>query len=73
MLDAAKGLAYLHINGVLRRDGKPDNVLVFSRDEVLEVNGKLMDFGGSRNLDMLMTKMTFTKGVGTPTFMARRS
>ena len=70
MLDAAKGLAYLHANGILHRDIKPDNVLVFSLDEVLTVNGKLTDFGSSRNINLLMTNMTFTKGVGTPTYMA---
>ena len=70
MLDAAKGLAYLHSNGILHRDIKPDNVLVFSLDEVMTVNGKLTDFGSSRNVNMLMTNMTFTKGVGTPTYMA---
>ena len=64
------GLAYLHGNGILHRDVKPDNVLVFSLDEVLTVNGKLTDFGSSRNVNLLMTNMTFTKGVGTPTYMA---
>ena len=70
MLDAARGLAYLHSNGILHRDIKPDNVLVFSLGEVIGVNGKLMDFGSSRNINFLMTNMTFTKGIGTPTYMA---
>ena len=70
MLDAAKGLAYLHENGILHRDIKPDNVLVFSLDKVIAVNGKLTDFGSSRNINLLMTNMTFTKGIGTPVYMA---
>ena len=70
MLDGVRGLSYLHGNGVLHRDIKPDNVLVFSLDEVMTVNGKLTDFWSSRNINMLMTNMTFSKGVGTPTYMA---
>ena len=30
----------------------------------------MTDFGGSRNINLLMTNMTFTKGVGTPDYMA---
>ena len=67
---ADRGLAYLHGDGVLHLDIKPDNVLVFSLDEVLTVNGKLTVFGTSRNVNMLTANMTFTKGVGTPTYMA---
>ncbi|ELP83818.1 serine/threonine protein kinase HT1, putative [Entamoeba invadens IP1] len=70
MIDAAKGISYLHENGILHRDIKPDNILVFSFDLNNKVNAKLTDFGSSRNINMLMTNMTFTKGVGTPKYMA---
>ena len=71
MLDAAQGLAYLHPNWILLRDIKPDNVLVFGLDEILVANGKLTDFGSSRNINLLMTNLTFTKArslvnVGAP-------
>ncbi|ELP95339.1 protein kinase, putative, partial [Entamoeba invadens IP1] len=69
-LDASKGILYLHENGILHRDIKPDNLLVFSLDLNDKVNAKLTDFGSARNVNMLMTNMTFTKGVGTPKYMA---
>ena len=34
------------------------------------INCKLTDFGSSRNINMMMTNMTFTKGIGTPTYMS---
>ena len=70
MLDAARGIKYLHDNGILHRDIKPDNFLVISLDETVKVNCKLTDFGSSRNINLLMTNMTFTKGIGTPVYMA---
>ncbi|ELP91473.1 protein serine/threonine kinase, putative [Entamoeba invadens IP1] len=70
MIDAAKGISYLHTNGILHRDIKPDNILIFSLDINEKVNAKLTDFGTSRNVNMMMTNMTFTKGIGTPAYMA---
>ncbi|ELP84157.1 tyrosine protein kinase, putative [Entamoeba invadens IP1] len=70
MLDASRGILYLHENGILHRDIKPDNLLVFSLNLNDKVNAKLTDFGSARNVNMLMTNMTFTKGIGTPTYIA---
>ena len=70
LLDAARGLQYLHQNGILHRDIKPENFLVVSLEKDVHVNCKLGDFGSSRNYNLLMTNMTFTKEVGTPVYMA---
>ncbi|GAB1227632.1 hypothetical protein ENUP19_0347G0012 [Entamoeba nuttalli] len=70
LIDGAKGISYLHSNGILHRDIKPDNFLVVSLDDNIEVNCKLTDFGSARNINMMMTNMTFTKGIGTPKYMA---
>ncbi|ELP95194.1 protein serine/threonine kinase, putative [Entamoeba invadens IP1] len=70
MFDAAKGILYLHENGMLHRDIKPDNILMLSLNLNGNVNAKLTDFGSARNVNLLMTNMTFTKGIGTPIYMA---
>ncbi|ELP85065.1 protein serine/threonine kinase, putative [Entamoeba invadens IP1] len=69
LYDAAKGIEYLHSNDILHRDVKPDNILVFSLERDILVNAKLTDFGSSRNVNSLITNITFTRGIGTPAYM----
>ena len=68
--DGARGIEYLHDNGIIHRDIKPDNFLVVSLGDLVQVNAKLTDFGATRNVNQIMTNMTFTKGIGTPKYMA---
>ncbi|ELP85159.1 tyrosine protein kinase, putative [Entamoeba invadens IP1] len=71
IIDASKRILHLHENHILHRDIKPDNILVISLENGMNVNGKLTDFGSSRNINLLTTNMTFTKGIGSPKYMAQ--
>ncbi len=59
--DAAVGLDYLHWQGVLHRDIKPDNILL------KKGYAKVADFGLARAQNRSMMSMSFA---GTPAFMA---
>ncbi len=67
-LEIAKAIDYLHQNNVLHRDIKADNVLIESTDVNAPNMIRLSDFGSARRMEDKLE--TFTKGVGTPIYMA---
>ncbi|KAH3756150.1 tyrosine protein kinase [Pelomyxa schiedti] len=70
LLDAAKGMNFLHKSGIVHRDLKIDNVLVSSIDETSTVCSKISDFGTTRDIQTSKDAMQMTKAIGTPTYMA---
>ena len=70
LFDCSRGIQYLHNNGIMHRDIKPDNLLIVSMENDVPVNAKLTDFGSSKNVTMIQSNLTFTKQFGTPIYMA---
>jgi hypothetical protein len=68
LLETAKALQFLHTNGIIHRDIKPQNILVFSLEPRAPVHVKLTDFGTARFISDDPT--TITKNIGTIAFMA---
>eukprot|EP00005_Dracoamoeba_jomungandri_P001442 CAMPEP_0174255292 /NCGR_PEP_ID=MMETSP0439-20130205/4639_1 /TAXON_ID=0 /ORGANISM="Stereomyxa ramosa, Strain Chinc5" /LENGTH=950 /DNA_ID=CAMNT_0015337415 /DNA_START=280 /DNA_END=3132 /DNA_ORIENTATION=+ len=68
--DMAKGLNFLHSNGIMHRDIKPDNFLVISKSLRAPVSCKVADFGTSRSIKNEYEVFNHTAGLGTPIYMA---
>eukprot|EP00727_Mastigamoeba_balamuthi_P011541 m51a1_g7009 putative protein kinase domain containing protein (994) ;mRNA; f:242612-247283 len=67
--DCARGMNYLHKSRILHRDLKPDNLLVASFEVSATAVVKLTDFGTTREVGEA-AQQNFTKGIGTPIYMA---
>ncbi len=72
VIDVARALADVHDLGVVHRDVKPSNVLVFEDATQGRPRAKLCDFGIARRLDVEATVALTSAGAapGTPWYMA---
>lgn len=67
--DIARGLKYLHENGALHRNLKPENILVVAEDPAADVVCRLTGFA-TAGVAVKETIMDFANGMGTPQYLA---
>lgn len=70
LLDCAKGMNVIHQASAIHRDLKPDNLLMISLDARAPVCCKISDMGTARTINRAQATQYYTKGMGTPVYMA---
>ncbi|KAL7719049.1 tyrosine protein kinase [Entamoeba marina] len=73
-LNISKGVDFLHKNGVLHRDIRPENISVVSLDDSFEVNAKITGFSKAKPFNRLKNKsQEYTEDFGTTKYMPPES
>lgn len=68
LLQAARGLAYLHENGIIHRDVKPGNLITIRREDG-SLQTKVTDIGLAKTRDAAYELTTSSAFMGTPCYM----
>lgn len=63
-----KALANLHRHGIIHGDVKPDNIMIFVNNGIVEA--EFIDFGNSKMIEKGQTEVLASKFAGTPAYSA---